>query len=131
MTSNQLNDLYTAWFADQTPERLGDLLEGVRRTVVFHLPTHQAADDISQIVQIKVWRSLPGYSGCDPLKPYEPARGKFAPFVASTARSTRLNYGKYDRHVPTEDTRLEKVVNQHGRVTRYRSTPTASLTLDY
>jgi DNA-directed RNA polymerase specialized sigma24 family protein len=131
MTSNYLNDLYTAWFYDPTPERLGDLLEGVRRAVVYYLPTHQAADDISQLTQLKVWRSLPGYSGTDPLKTYDPSRGKFAPFVASTMRSTRLNYGKYDRHIPLEDTRLEKVVNKHSRVNRYRSTPTASLTLDY
>jgi DNA-directed RNA polymerase specialized sigma24 family protein len=103
-----LNVLYDVWANNPTPDHLGDLLEGVRNTVVHRYQRQYSdAEDISQLVMVKVWRSLPGYDGPDPLKPYSPARGKFNPFVSVIARTMVIDCHKYDRLIATEDRELE------------------------
>jgi DNA-directed RNA polymerase specialized sigma24 family protein len=104
-----LQELYDAWAADPTPFRLGDLLAAVTVTVSYrYRARYNDADDVAQAVALKVWRSLPGYEGANPVRPFDPAK-RFNPFVSCMARTTVIDQHKYNRLIPTDDEELERL----------------------
>jgi DNA-directed RNA polymerase specialized sigma24 family protein len=100
-----LDQLYDAYAVDKAPERLDELLTGVRSTVVrrYQKRYNRDVEDIAQQVVIRLWRMLEG-SG---LKPFDRARGRFNPYLSCMARTMVIDHFKYDRLVPTDDCTLE------------------------
>jgi DNA-directed RNA polymerase specialized sigma24 family protein len=107
-TFPDLDQLYDAYAADKAPDRLDALLAGIRSTVVgrYQKRHNRDCEDIAQQVVIRLWRVLEG-SG---LRPFDRARGKFNPYVSTVARTTAIDFFKYNRLVPTEDSVLERML---------------------
>lgn len=104
-----LDQLYERYSADKSPDHLDDLLIGVRTTVVnrFRKAHPSDAEDIAQQCALRVWRSLEGMG----LKPFDPTRGKFNPFVSTVAQSARSDFFKYDHFVLVDDRTLAALVH--------------------
>lgn len=107
-----LDLLYARYASDRSPDRLDDLLTGVRSTVVHRYQKRYRKDveDIAQRVTIKIWRVLE----CGDLKPYDPNRSPFARFVDLLAKSTLVDFYKRDRLLATADWELEDIVESYS-----------------
>jgi DNA-directed RNA polymerase specialized sigma24 family protein len=106
MLYKDLNEAYTRW--STTHEGLEELLVLVRRLVMSrYYKVDRAAEDIAQIVTIRVWRSLLG-----DLKPHDPSTGDFSKYVTMQAVCERKKFYRSDRLVLVDEPYLEQL--QHN-----------------
>lgn len=111
---NKINTLYAKWYRSRSSDDMNSLLAEVRARVVHRFErdeTHNA-EDIAQIVLIKVWRSLPGQK--KGIKSFNKARGDFASYCATVALSAQRDFHKHDRLVPMEDKVLVQMIEDTG-----------------
>lgn len=97
VTSKAMNKMYDRWSESGNVLDYNNLIQAVIDNAYVRFASTDGADraeDISAMVGAKIYRSLPGYSGPKPLKPYDPSRGTFHAFQSTMARTTRLDYLK-------------------------------------
>lgn len=97
VTPKEMNELYELWSVSGDTLNYNKLIQAVMDNAFNRFSRTDGdarAEDISAIVVEKIYRALPGYSGLNPLKPYDPARGSFNAFQSTMARTTRLDYLK-------------------------------------
>lgn len=103
-----LDGLYSQYARERTPDTLEALLNGVRAKVIdwYESRHRNDVDDIAQKVCIKIWRMLERGE----LKPFDPSRGKFSPYVTTMARTTAIDLYRYERLVVVGESALVKMI---------------------
>jgi hypothetical protein len=120
MIYQSLNKLWQVYNLTRTKEAESDLLQLVTRFVKFrYRRVENAFDDIAQNTMLRVWRTLPTYTGNDPLTQHDPSQGDFAQWVTIKAIEERKMFHRGSKYINVDTDILEKL--QHNRGLRYEN----------